>query len=596
MRDLQERGDLRQDEAGLWAVGPNLHLDRLPPRVEGVIETRIERLDPDLRETLSVASVMGEVFTAEIVARVLRVEERLVIRQLAGTLDRQHHLVRNVGSRREGRQRLSQFRFQHNLFQNYLYQNLNQSERSYLHEDMGLTLEQLYAGQTELVAVQLAHHFQEAGVAEKAVDYLILAGEQAVDLSAYDDAAQHFNHALPLLAELPESAERRQKEFTVQFNLGKVREAINGIGSQEPWAAYSRALALARQLDESPKIIQVLLVLTQHAKFRSEYEVARTYGEESHRLAQALQDPELLMLSNQVFLGFVSQLDKGVAYSDQVIAYYRSRLSTLTFDDVYNLVYTLCGSGLSLVPAGYPERALQRAQEGLALAQEREHHYGTATAFGLVAAVHIRRGEWQEALRFGEAQREFSETNNFFLNRTFGEMHKGVALAMLGEVDAGIALVHQAFAERAKIGVNIADAGYIANLGRACGQMGRVTEGLALANKALAEMEASNDRQSEPEMHRIKGDLLLLQDLAADEQALAQQEAEACFLRAIEVAQNQQAKLWEARALASLCRLLYSQNRYEGCREQLAELYDWFTEGFDTEDLQVVRAVLQEIA
>jgi tetratricopeptide (TPR) repeat protein len=540
---------------------------------------------------------MGAEFTAEVVARVLQMEERLVIRQLAGTLNREHHLVREVGILREGRQRLSQFRFRHNLFQNYLYQDLTQSERAYLHEDMGLALEHLYAGQTELVAVQLAHHFQEAGAAVRAVVYLILAGERAVQLSAYEDAAQHFDQALTLLTEMLESVERRQQEFTVQFNLGNVWEAINGIGSQEAGAAYSRALALARQLGDSRKIIQALLALTQYAQFRSEFEVAQNYAEESVVLGQQLQDPELLMLANQglQMIAFgLGQHDKVVTYSDQVIAFYRSRLSSLTFDDIYRLVYTLGISGLSLVPAGYPVRALQKAQEGLTLAQEHEHHYGTVSALGLLAAIHILSGEYQEGVRFGEAQRDFSETHNFTLNRTFGELHKGTALAMLGEVDVGIVLVRQAIAERKKIGVNIADAGYIATLGEACGRAGRVDEGLELVNEALAEIEVSNDRQQEPIFHRIKGDLLLLQDLVADEQMVAQREAEASFRRAIEVAQYQGAKLWEARALASLCRLLHSQGRDEGSRQQLAELYAWFTEGFETEDLQVARAVLQE--
>ena len=385
LREMQARGELVQDEAGCWVEGAPMHWTQLPARVEGVISERIGRLAPDSREILNVASVMGEEFTAELIARVLQVEERLVIRQLAGILDRQHHLVRNIGNQRVGRQRLSQFRFEHILFQNYLYQNLSQSERGYLHEDIGLALEHLYAGRTEAVTVQLAYHFREAGVAGKAVIYFILAGEGAMRMSAYSEAAQHFNRALPFLAELPKSAERRQQEFTVQFNLGKVWEAINGIGSQEAGVAYSRTLALARQLGESRKTILVLLPLTQSAQFRSEFEMAQTYGEECRRLAQELQDPELLMLANQalqmIALG-LGQHDKAVTYSAQVIAFYRSRLSSLTFDDIYKLVFTLGISGLSLVPAGYPDRALQKVQEGLTLAQEREHHFGTASRFG----------------------------------------------------------------------------------------------------------------------------------------------------------------------------------------------------------------------
>jgi adenylate cyclase len=118
---------------------------------------------------------------------------------------------------------------------------------------------------------------------------------------------------------------------------------------------------------------------------------------------------------------------------------------------------------------------------------------------------------------------------------------------------------------------------------------------LSLINGVLAHPDIKNDHQYEPKLHQIKGDLLLMQALPDEAFAIAQREAEACFRRAIEIAQSQQAKLWEARALASLCRLLHSQGRDEGCHQQLAEWYAWFSEGFETEDLRVVRAVLDKI-
>ena len=145
------------------------------------------------------------------------------------------------------------------------------------------------------------------------------------------------------------------------------------------------------------------------------------------------------------------------------------------------------------------------------------------------------------------------------------------------------------------MGISYSHAYAFTQLANACGRAGRVTEGLALINEALLEIDHNNHRQHEPTSYQIKGDLLLLQQLPPEQMATAQQEAETCFRRAIELAQNRQAKLREARALASLCRLLHSQGRDEGCRQQLADLYAWFTEGFETEDLQVVRTVLQEI-
>jgi adenylate cyclase len=211
LRNMRERRDLVQDEEGRWIEGPALDWGELPARVEGVIEERIGRLEEELQEMLTVASVEGEAFTAEVVARVQAVDERGLIRRLSRELDRQHHLVGAQGVQRLGRQRLSLYRFQHNLFQKYLYNNLDEAERSYLHEDVGNVLEELYGDQAEEIAVQLARHFQEAGMVEKAVHYLSLAGEKATQVSAYEEAIALLTRGLELLQTLPESSERAGK-------------------------------------------------------------------------------------------------------------------------------------------------------------------------------------------------------------------------------------------------------------------------------------------------------------------------------------------------------------------------------------------------
>ncbi len=153
---MQARGSLVQDEAGVWGEGAAIDWSQLPARVEGVIAERIRRLPEPLLETLQVASVEGERFTAEVVAWVLGLSPHQVVRQLSRALEAQHHLVQNQGSLRVGEQHLSHFRFGHNLFQTYLYNRLNEAERAYLHEEVGTVLETIYAGQTEVVADQLA--------------------------------------------------------------------------------------------------------------------------------------------------------------------------------------------------------------------------------------------------------------------------------------------------------------------------------------------------------------------------------------------------------------------------------------------------------
>lgn len=328
-------------------------------------------------------------------------------------------------------------------------------------------------------------------------------------------------------------------------------------------------------------------------------DLAQLYGEESLRLAEAHQDPELQMAANRALHSIALALGQhatSVAYAEEVIAFYRTHRPTLTYDDAWELALELASSALSLAPIGYPDQALRRAQEALALVKSHNHQFGIAGCLGIVANMYFVRGDWQAGLEFAEGQVRVSTNYNFSLHRTFGELHKCEALAMLGDVDVALELMRKTIAERVALGVNHAHAYYLHSLADACGRVGRVAEGLSLVNEALSEAENSRNHQYGPKAHQIKGDLLLRQNLSGDQWANAQQEAEACFRRAIEIAQSQGTKLWEARALASLCRLLHSQGRDEVCRQQLADLYAWFTEGFETEDLRVVQAVLQETA
>jgi predicted ATPase len=217
LRDMQERGDLVRDEQGRWVEGPVLDWEALPARVEGVIEERIGRLEEVLRDALSVGSVEGENFTAEVVARVQATDARVQIRQLSGELEKQHRLVSARGVRRLDGQRLSLYRFQHNLFQTYLYTELDDVERTVMHEDVGLVMEELYGDQVDEIAVQLARHFVEARIAEKARVYLRRVGELAAARYANDEAVDYLSRALELTPE---------NDLTERYNLLLAREKI----------------------------------------------------------------------------------------------------------------------------------------------------------------------------------------------------------------------------------------------------------------------------------------------------------------------------------------------------------------------------------
>ncbi|HSR33779.1 MAG TPA: AAA family ATPase, partial [Anaerolineae bacterium] len=242
LRDLQEQGDVVQDEQGRWIEGSELDWETLPPRVEGVIEERIGRLEEELRDILSAASVEGENFTAQVIARVQEIRERQLLRRLSGELEKRHRLVTERGEVKLGSHFLSRFQFAHALFQQYLYNDLGAGERRLLHGEIAKVLEELYEGQTEEITPQLAHHYAEAGEGEKAIGYLLEAGDRARMLYAQTEAIDYYQRALVFLREQgePERTARTLMKlgltYDTAFDFRQARQAYD-----EGFALWQRA-------------------------------------------------------------------------------------------------------------------------------------------------------------------------------------------------------------------------------------------------------------------------------------------------------------------------------------------------------------------
>ncbi|MFN2195214.1 MAG: ABC transporter substrate-binding protein, partial [Anaerolineales bacterium] len=243
LRDLQERGDLVQDARGAWVQGSALDWSQLPPRVEGVIEARLSRLEAGLKQTLEIASVEGEQFTLQVLAQILEVPERTLLTQLNRQLDQKHRLVRSMGSTQVDGQRLNSFQFRHALYQQHLEQALPESERELLHAEVGQALEVLYANHLEAAAPQLARHFCAGGQGSKAVPYLQLAGDQALGMYAHQEAGEFYRQAVEVLT----AAGRLQEAASTLLKLGQAYHiAFDYQGSRE---AYERAFDLRRQVE-----------------------------------------------------------------------------------------------------------------------------------------------------------------------------------------------------------------------------------------------------------------------------------------------------------------------------------------------------------
>ena len=291
LRSMQERGDLIKDPEGVWVEGSTLDWELLPVRVEAVIEERIERLDPELQELLTIASVEGEMFTAQVIVEVQHVPERATLHWLSQDLEQRHGLVREQEEVYTDRRRLSCYRFNHILFQDYLYKQISQGERRLLHGEVAAALEKLHAGQLDEMAVQLAHHYHNSGDDEKSFHYFSLAGERAARLYESGEAIRHYTQAIQL-------ADRIHPDIVSLARLHRGRGlAFERLGEFERARADHKAtLRIAREAGERQVEWRALLDLGKLWRSR-DYNIARDCFEAALELARRTNDPAVLATS-----------------------------------------------------------------------------------------------------------------------------------------------------------------------------------------------------------------------------------------------------------------------------------------------------------
>ncbi len=587
VREMQESGALIHDAEGRWVEGPSLDWTAVPARVEAVVGERLARLPKDAAELLTLASVEGEAFTAEAVAHVLGIDGFEAVRRLSGVLDRRHHLVQPRGIRRLGDQRLSLFRFRHNLFQKTLYGRLTEAERAYLHEKVGTVLEALYGERAAEISIQLARHFEQAGLAEKAIDYLRQAGETAGRQSANDEAIAHLTKALELLEALPPSPERELRELGFRTTLGPLLMAARGWVAPETEATYARARELCRRTGRDAQLFPVLWGLWQFHNVAGELEKARGMAEELLDLARRLEDPALLPAAHRA-LGetafWLGDLEGARAHCEQGCGLYDPGKHR-SHGYLYGLDSGVICRGFwswTLWCLGYPDQALDKARQTEALARDLAHPFSLGLARYYVAGCHLWRGEVAAAREWAASTLALADEEGFAMLRHMGSHVHGWALVKDGEAEDGVAELRRVL-EGWEGG--LAWSLFAATLAESLLEAGDAEGALEAVADGLATSERTEDRVWLAELHRLRGEALARRGADAGE-------AETCFRRAVDVARRQDAKSLELRAAASLARLLEDSRRSGEGRRILAAVYGAFTEGHGTRDLTAAKKLL----
>jgi predicted ATPase len=549
-----------------------------------------------------VASVEGENFTAEVTADVQSEAKLGMVQQLSDELDKQHRLVRSQGCERLGLggQRLSCYRFRHILFQRYVYNSLDEAERVYLHEAVGNGLEALYEEHLEETAVQLARHFRAAGLVAKAVDYLRLAGDRARRLFANEEAIGHYTQALELIETLPDKLECVEQELIVQTALAVALTAARGYAAPEVERAYERARELCRQVGvsraheligearEFPELMGLSVYIVG-----GKLKTARNLAEQALRSAREQGEPVFLVLCHFCLghtLFHLGKLEAAQANLEQCLLFYEPQNPAYVSFHLQNPKVTcLSYASWCLWHLGYPDQALEKSDDALTLARELAHPYNLAYALDWAARLHLFRREWSALQERAEAAIAFSSEHGFATLLAFGTMLRGAALAAQGENKEGIAQLREGLAAHRDTGAKVAVPYFLAHLAEAYARTGQLDKALNLMSAALAAMERTDERFGEAELYRLKGELSLMRG----EEEVA---VEADYRQALDVARRQEAKSLELRSATSLSRLLQKQDKPDEARQILGEVYDWFTEGFDTADLKEARALLEALA
>jgi class 3 adenylate cyclase/predicted ATPase len=592
VQTLVDQGVLRRDpEGGMQLVSPMtssaLAALQLPPTVQGVLAARIDRLPADEKALLQTLAVLGKEFSWSLLTQVTDQPDEELLRLLA-------HLQAEEFIYEHPAFPEPYYTFKHALTQEVAYNAVLLERRRVLHERAAQAIEGFFAERLPEHYHALAHHYSRSGNTTKAIDYLHRAGQQAVERSAYAEAISYLTAALDLLTTLPETRERSQQELLVQMTLGPALMATKGRGAPEVERLYTRARTLCEQVGDPSQLFRVLWGLWTAYSGRCEDQ--RVLGEQLLSLAQRLQDPDLLLEAHHALWATLFSSGECTAaqpHLEQGLRLYepqRHRAHAALYSGHDPGVCCRMFAAPSLWLLGYPDQAMASMQAALALAQQLAHPYSLTLALFWAAVLHHLRREASLTQSHAEAAMTIATDQEFPEQWVWVTPLRGWALAESSQREEGLMQIQQGLAAYRATGATAHRPYYLALLAEASAQTGQTTEGLEALDEALATLPKSGHRWWEAELYRLRGELLLQHSVVQPG------EAEAGFQQALDIARRQQAKSLELRAAMSLSRFWQRQGKSGAARELLAPIYGWFTEGFDTADLQEAKGLLDELA
>jgi DNA-binding winged helix-turn-helix (wHTH) protein/tetratricopeptide (TPR) repeat protein len=606
-RHLEEENRL-YDSAGRFRSELKIGETEAPPSVRLIVMGRLKRLSEATRMLLATAAVIGRSFDfallqASHAARADSLLECIEEGERAG-------LIRSVAESRKAR-----FEFSHELTRQAVLSGLSALRRERLHLNVADAIERVYSpasGPKNNVShddhvAELAYHYAHGGNPDKAVEYCLRSAQKFAHLGSRTEALAQFHSGLELLQDLPDGDRRAEIELDLRNAVFGVIGNTKGYSSPEAEQSYARAMEICQR----PGIDWQKTWVALFGMFFVQ-QLRPNVGK-----GKAITNDLIAVAQRRGSIGYLAEAENWSAYTSMVSGAFEVAAST--FDRAWTRLESFAHpslteeralqmpqgrtiwqwgtlqnnrilAGWNLWFLGYPDRALDRLNWASALAQLPGAPKDIlADIHGFATYIYELRRELAQMKARAAARLALANEEGFFTGRAIAEIYLGWADALGGDVEVGIPRMKRYLLELRAAGSGYISDRCLAFLAAAFGQMGSFDEGLRAIDEGFQFIERTGQRYYEAELHRLKGELLLAQNSA-------NVQAEECFRTAIDVARRQHAKSWELRATTSLVRLLRDTNLRDEARAMLAETYNWFTEGFNTQDLKDARGLLNELS
>jgi class 3 adenylate cyclase/tetratricopeptide (TPR) repeat protein len=575
---LFEQGVLARN--GALKLAKRLNEIHVPPTVQAILASRIDRLPIAEKELLQTLAVLGREFSSGLIKHVVgksddELERMLSALQLAEFIYEQPAMG-DV-----------EYTFKHALTLEVGYNSVLVERRRLLHERAAQAIEVLFSAQLEDHVAELAHHYDRSANAPKAVEYLGCAGVRAAQQVAHHEAIGYFTRALELLKQISDGVGRDRTELDLQMALAWSLFVARGAGAAEREPILNRARELCERLGDSAKLMEILLALAFFCLWRGEDDRGRELGQKVVAMAEQSQAPAMLARAHSqlgVLLVTSAQLEEGREHLERALNVFESGPSR-TQVQLYEMANAQAFLSVALLYLGYPAAAIRKERELKDAALCVSDPVLMARSLLNDALLYIELRDDRAAARAAEELLSIATEHGLVFRLAQANFFQGWGKTIAGQAQQGIAEMRRAMSDLKAFGWRSTRPLSCA-VAEACLRNKLPEEGLA----AVAEGLAVTSGHVDPALQQLKGELLLIQD-PADEA-----EAEQCFRTAIEIARHQKAKFWELRATTSLTRLLKSQGKTQDAREMLAEIYNWFTEGFELPDLKDAKTLLDELS